>query len=149
MEKFALEEGNLKLQIRKADKRKTAAAEAVCSENPRKEEKKESGVQIKAPLVGTFYTAPSPEEGNFVQVGDHVEKGQTLGIIEAMKLMNEIQKMCIRDRNAPAQAKAALDMALSTLEGGKQEDVVVDTELITKDNVDKWLEIHEKSGNMK
>ncbi len=91
VEKFALEEGNLKLQIRKADKRKTAAAEAVCSENPRKEEKKESGVQIKAPLVGTFYTAPSPEEENFVQVGDHVEKGQTLGIIEAMKLMNEIQ----------------------------------------------------------
>ena len=91
VEKFALEEGNLKLQIRKADKRKMAAAEAVCSENPRKEEKKESGVQIKAPLVGTFYTAPSPEEENFVQVGDHVEKGQTLGIIEAMKLMNEIQ----------------------------------------------------------
>lgn len=92
VEKFALEEGNLKLQIRKADKR--TAAEAVCLEEPRKaerKEQKETGVQIKAPLVGTFYTAPSPEEENFVQVGDHVEKGQTLGIIEAMKLMNEIQ----------------------------------------------------------
>lgn len=46
---------------------------------------------IKAPLVGTFYNAASPENPAFVKVGDVVKKGQTLGIIEAMKLMNEIE----------------------------------------------------------
>lgn len=46
---------------------------------------------IKSPLVGTFYAAPSEEASPFVQVGDHVEKGQTLAIVEAMKLMNEIE----------------------------------------------------------
>ena len=48
----------------------------------------------------------------------------------------------------PEQAKAALNMAIQTLEGGTQEDVVVDTELITAENVDKWLEIHKNSGNL-
>lgn len=46
---------------------------------------------LKSPMVGTFYRAPSPEAGDFVSVGDHVEKGQPLCIIEAMKLMNEIE----------------------------------------------------------
>jgi acetyl-CoA carboxylase biotin carboxyl carrier protein len=45
---------------------------------------------VAAPLVGTFYAAPSPDAGPFVRVGDAVEPGQTLGIIEAMKLMNPI-----------------------------------------------------------
>ena len=44
-----------------------------------------------APIVGTFYEAPSPDSDPFVKVGDRVEVGQTLCIIEAMKLMNEIQ----------------------------------------------------------
>ena len=46
---------------------------------------------VKAPLVGTFYAAPSEEAAPYVQVGDQVKKGQTLGIVEAMKLMNEIE----------------------------------------------------------
>lgn len=50
-----------------------------------------SGNEMKSPLVGTFYNAPSPEAEPFVKVGDSVKKGQTLGIIEAMKLMNEIE----------------------------------------------------------
>lgn len=45
---------------------------------------------ITAPLVGTFYEAPSPESEPFVKVGDRISKGQTLCIVEAMKLMNEI-----------------------------------------------------------
>lgn len=45
---------------------------------------------VRAPLVGTFYTAPSPGAEPFVRVGDEVEPGQTLGIVEAMKLMNPI-----------------------------------------------------------
>lgn len=46
---------------------------------------------IHSPLVGTFYNASSPEAEPFVKVGDSVKKGQVLGIIEAMKLMNEIE----------------------------------------------------------
>jgi len=46
---------------------------------------------IKSPIVGTFYAAPNPEAGPFVKVGDTVEAGQTVCIIEAMKLMNEIE----------------------------------------------------------
>lgn len=46
---------------------------------------------VKAPLVGTFYAASAPDAEAFVSVGDTVKKGQTLGIIEAMKLMNEIE----------------------------------------------------------
>ncbi|MGA8873121.1 MAG: acetyl-CoA carboxylase biotin carboxyl carrier protein [Candidatus Acidiferrales bacterium] len=46
---------------------------------------------IKSPIVGTYYSAPSPEAGPFVTVGARVESGQVLCIIEAMKLMNEIE----------------------------------------------------------
>ncbi len=48
------------------------------------------GTYIKAPLVGTFYSSPSPKDSDFVKVGDSVKKGQALCIIEAMKVMNEI-----------------------------------------------------------
>ncbi|MGC9519732.1 MAG: acetyl-CoA carboxylase biotin carboxyl carrier protein [Desulfuromonadaceae bacterium] len=47
--------------------------------------------QITSPIVGTFYAAPSPESDPYVKVGDVVEAGQTLCIVEAMKLMNEIE----------------------------------------------------------
>ena len=45
---------------------------------------------VSSPLVGIFYSAASPDEKDFVSVGDTVKKGQVLGIVEAMKLMNEI-----------------------------------------------------------
>ena len=48
-------------------------------------------VRIDAPMVGTFYRAPGPDAGPFVQEGDTVKEGQVLCIIEAMKLMNEIE----------------------------------------------------------
>jgi acetyl-CoA carboxylase biotin carboxyl carrier protein len=48
-------------------------------------------VAVTSPFVGTFYRAPSPEAANFCEVGSVVKKGQTLCIIEAMKLMNEIE----------------------------------------------------------
>ena len=48
-------------------------------------------VEIKAPLVGTFYRAPSPETEPFVEIGQEMEVGQVVCIIEAMKLMNEIK----------------------------------------------------------
>ena len=46
---------------------------------------------VVSPLVGTFYSSASPEAESFVKVGDTVKKGQVLGIVEAMKLMNEIE----------------------------------------------------------
>ena len=50
-----------------------------------------SGKIVKSPLVGTFYVAPSEDAEPYVRVGDTVKKGQTLAIVEAMKLMNEIE----------------------------------------------------------
>ena len=49
------------------------------------------GKEIKSPMVGTFYTSPEPGAPPFVDVGQRVKKGQTVCIIEAMKLMNEIE----------------------------------------------------------
>jgi acetyl-CoA carboxylase biotin carboxyl carrier protein len=46
---------------------------------------------VRSPIVGTFYAAPSPDAEPFVRVGDHVRQGQVLCIVEAMKLMNEIE----------------------------------------------------------
>lgn len=50
-----------------------------------------TGNVVKSPLVGTYYAASSPDSAPFVKVGDKVNKGQVLGIVEAMKLMNEIE----------------------------------------------------------
>ena len=52
---------------------------------------KPAHVQVASPMSGTFYHSPAPGEPPFVKVGDKVTKGQTVGIIEAMKLMNEIE----------------------------------------------------------
>ncbi len=48
-------------------------------------------ITIKSPIIGTFYRKPSPDKDNFVQVGDQISEGQTLCVIEAMKLFNEIE----------------------------------------------------------
>ncbi|OOE32233.1 acetyl-CoA carboxylase, biotin carboxyl carrier protein, partial [Salinivibrio kushneri] len=50
-----------------------------------------SGHQVLSPMVGTFYRAPSPESAAFVEVGSHVQEGDALCIVEAMKMMNQIQ----------------------------------------------------------
>ncbi len=55
------------------------------------EQPSESHLEIKSPMVGTFYRAPSPGARPYVEVGDRVEPGQVVCIIEAMKLMNEIE----------------------------------------------------------
>jgi acetyl-CoA carboxylase biotin carboxyl carrier protein len=47
--------------------------------------------EITSPMVGTFYRAPAPDEPPFVEVGDRIRSGQTVCIIEAMKLMNELE----------------------------------------------------------
>jgi len=50
-----------------------------------------SGKVVKSPMVGTFYRAPSPSSPPFVEVGQHVKVGDVIGIIEAMKMMNQIE----------------------------------------------------------
>ena len=54
-------------------------------------EPEEDGFEVKAPMVGTFYAASSPGAAPYVQVGDRVQEGDTLCIIEAMKMMNQIE----------------------------------------------------------
>lgn len=65
---------------------------SVAVQQPETKEATENkdAVQIKAPFVGTFYRSASPEDKPFVMIGQKVQKGQIVGIIEAMKLMNEI-----------------------------------------------------------
>lgn len=111
---FTMEEGNLKISMKTDKQTKVipapvlppqgevmaapipAAAAAIPSaqaEAAQSAEKEEAltGNLVKSPLVGTFYNAPSPDAEPFVKVGDTVKKGQVLGIVEAMKLMNEIE----------------------------------------------------------
>lgn len=68
-----------------------AAAPTAAAVAPSKEKRT---VTIDSPFVGTFYRAPGPNQDSFVEVGQIVDKGQALCIIEAMKLMNEIESDC-------------------------------------------------------
>lgn len=58
---------------------------------PKEEEGEAEGQCIRSPMVGTFYSAASPEHAPFVKVGDQIEVGQVVCIIEAMKVMNEVR----------------------------------------------------------
>lgn len=99
---FKMQEGDFKISMEtnKETKQVTVTAASVPVqampvavdvpvEEPK--EKESTGNVVKSPLVGTFYEASSPESEPFVKVGDIVKKGQVLGIVEAMKLMNEIE----------------------------------------------------------
>jgi acetyl-CoA carboxylase biotin carboxyl carrier protein len=105
---FELEREGLKLRVKKAnDIVITQAAPAPAAHAPAPAPiaavpappaaaaaAEESGIElamIKSPIVGTFYRSPEPGARSFVEVGDTVRKGQVLCIIEAMKLMNEIE----------------------------------------------------------
>lgn len=69
-------------------KEEETGKETVSTESSKKETQDEK--IIKAPIVGTFYASPSPEDAAYVKVGDTVEQGQVVCIIEAMKFMNEV-----------------------------------------------------------
>lgn len=71
-----------------------AAPAAESADAAPAEEQLPAGTQVKSPLVGTFYSSPSPDEPPFVLVGQQVKEGDTLCIIEAMKIMNEIKAPC-------------------------------------------------------
>jgi len=100
---FSYEENGVSLSMKKEKKEKLIAVDNSASrvtavgangnilEIEEESETAMNGTVVKSPLVGTFYDSPSPEEEPFVKVGDSVSKGQVLGIVEAMKLMNEIE----------------------------------------------------------
>jgi acetyl-CoA carboxylase biotin carboxyl carrier protein len=66
-------------------------AQKAAEITPAPEKTAATAVEIKSPMVGTFYRAPSPETAPYVEVGQVIEAGQVICIIEAMKLMNEIK----------------------------------------------------------
>ena len=66
------------------------------------------GDAITAPMVGTFYTAPSPDQPPFVQVGDRVKKGDPLCLLEAMKMMSEVTAPCDCEITAVLKENGAL-----------------------------------------
>lgn len=95
---FTLEDDKMKISLKKQKEHQIvsalpvqAAAVPLSEVTTKEADAPVSGNEMKSPLVGTFYNAPSPDAEPFVKVGDSVKKGQTLGIIEAMKLMNEIE----------------------------------------------------------
>lgn len=72
----------------------SGAAPAASAAAPAPADTPQKGTRVEAPLVGVYYSAPSPEEPPFIEVGQKVNKGDTLFIIEAMKTMNEIASPC-------------------------------------------------------
>jgi acetyl-CoA carboxylase biotin carboxyl carrier protein len=113
LSEFELERDGLKVRIRKAGREVTyvaptssltppmglplpaaSAAAAAAAPAPAEEAESVNLAVIKSPIVGTFYRSPEPGAKSFVEVGDTVRKGQVLCIIEAMKLMNEIESDC-------------------------------------------------------
>ena len=95
LSEFSFEEGALKISMRGGEKQEKMVNFIPETLEIRDEIKETpvaiTGKTVKSPLVGTFYAAPSPEAEPFVKKGDIVKKGQVLGIVEAMKLMNEIE----------------------------------------------------------
>ena len=85
----SVQEGGQQVEIPAPAPAPAAPAPAAAPAAPASDD--QSGNIVKCPLVGTFYVAPSEDAPAYVQVGDTVKKGQVLGIVEAMKLMNEIE----------------------------------------------------------
>lgn len=94
-----IENGDFRLRIRREQKEavptpirvmETVMPEVVGTPEP-VVESREGLVEITAPMVGTFYRAPAPDAEPFIQIGETITQGQVLFIIEAMKMMNEIE----------------------------------------------------------
>ena len=89
LSKFEYEEGGGKVQMEKPEV--VQAAPVLAGSAVQAEERAAGDNVVTCPLVGIFYAAPEEGAEPFVKVGDTVKKGQTLAIVEAMKLMNEIE----------------------------------------------------------
>ena len=90
-EKIVVPASNLVLQEAAGAGANTVETAAPAQQEPEQIAEEKGGNVVKSPLVGTFYAAPSEDAQPFVKVGDTVKKGQTLAIVEALKLMNEIE----------------------------------------------------------
>lgn len=88
LKSFSIEQGDLKLKLK--NKEDGIIAQEFYTTEKREKKLDDSAKYIESPLVGTFYTAKSVGGDPFVTVGDKVKVGQVIGIIEAMKLMNEV-----------------------------------------------------------
>lgn len=92
LSKFEYEEGGVKVQMEKPEAVQVMQAAPVLAGSAVQAEETAAGDNVvTCPLVGIFYAAPEEGAEPFVKVGDTVKKGQTLAIVEAMKLMNEIE----------------------------------------------------------
>ena len=100
LKEFTYKEGDIKITMSKLDHPPVVAAgvpmaPSAAASAPApvavQEEEEEEQLFITSPIVGTFYSAPTPDAPAFVKVGEQVKNGQTVCILEAMKLMNEIQ----------------------------------------------------------
>jgi len=78
-------------QAAKRDKKEESEGAGAAGTPAASEIKKVSGTEVKSPLTGTFYRAPAPGARPFVEVGETVEAGEQVGIVEVMKLMNSIK----------------------------------------------------------
>lgn len=110
VDEVAIEEGDFKIKVKKtgtveqvtytqpmaAPQMQSAPAQPAAPATPAAPAQEDkaptaAGETVTSPIVGTYYQAPSPDSDPFMKVGDKVAKGQTLCIIEAMKIMNEIE----------------------------------------------------------
>lgn len=101
LSEIEIEKEGMRIKLRKGPPELTTAdapfiitKERIIPQDAKQEAAEKTGAktqEIKAPMVGTFYRAPSPEAPPFIDVGQTVEAGQVVCIIEAMKLMNEIK----------------------------------------------------------
>jgi len=110
VDEVSIEEGGFKIHVRKKSEQiqqervvtitqppvqqQVAAVAPATSETghqPSNAPDSSDGDTVTSPIVGTFYRTPSPDSDPFIEIGDRVEKGQTLCIVEAMKIMNEIE----------------------------------------------------------
>ena len=92
---ITVEDGPLRITVRKHDERPLQVAPVVgigsVPTAPPAEPEVSSAIRLESPMVGTFYRSPAPARRPFVEEGDAVAVGQTLCILEAMKLMNEVK----------------------------------------------------------
>lgn len=98
LRKMVYKKGDFELHLEKEEAplspaRKVVVAEpaAVAESAPSAHVKESAGSFVTSPMVGTFYGSPAPDQPHFVKVGDRVEEGTIVCIIEAMKVMNEVK----------------------------------------------------------